>query len=93
VIRSFKDKETERIFRQERSRRFPPDIQVRALVKLMMLDSAEGVSDLSAPPSNMLEKLSGRRSKEYSIRINRQWRVCFRFENGDAFDVGIEDYH
>lgn len=66
---------------------------MRALVKMMMIDSAETVSDLTAPPSNRPEKLSGTRSSEYSIRINRQWRVCFRFENGDAFDVGIEDYH
>ena len=62
-------------------------------MKLMMIDSAESITDLTAPPSNMLEKLSGKRSDEYSIRINRQWRICFRFQNGDAFDVGIEDYH
>ncbi len=66
---------------------------MRALVKMMMIDSAETVSDLSAPPSNRLEKLSGARSGEHSIRINRQWRICFRFENGDALEVGIEDYH
>jgi proteic killer suppression protein len=93
VIRSFKNEETELIYGQRRSKRFPPEIQMRALVKMMMIDSAETVSDLTAPPSNRLEKLSGTRSAEYSIRINRQWRVCFRFENGDAFDVGIEDYH
>lgn len=66
---------------------------MRALVKLLMIDSAENVSDLKAPPSNRLEKLSGKRSEEFSIRINRQWRIRFRFEHGDAFDVGIEDYH
>ncbi|TVR90566.1 MAG: type II toxin-antitoxin system RelE/ParE family toxin [Spirochaetaceae bacterium] len=93
MIRSFKDKETELIYGQKRSKRFPPDTQTRALVKMMMIDSAETVSDLMAPPSNRLEKLSGTRSEEYSIRINRQWRICFRFENGDALDVGIEDYH
>jgi toxin HigB-1 len=93
VIRSFHDKETEQVFGQIRSKRFPPEIQGRALVKMMMIDSAETVSDLTAPPSNRLEKLSGSRVGEYSIRINRQWRICFRFENGDAFDVGIEDYH
>jgi proteic killer suppression protein len=93
VIRSFKDKETEQIYGQSRSKRIPPEIQMRALVKMMMIDSADTVSDLAAPPSNRLEKLSGARSGEYSIRINRQWRICFRFENGDALDVGIEDYH
>ena len=93
MIRSFKDKETEQVFGQRRSKRFPPEIQPRALVKMMMIDSAETTLDLSAPPSNRLEKLSGERSGEYSIRINRQWRICFRFENGDAFDVAIEDYH
>ena len=60
---------------------------------MVLIDSAETVADLSAPPSNKLEKLSGARTGEYSIRIHRQWRICFRFENGDAFDVGIEDYH
>lgn len=62
-------------------------------MKLMMIDSAESVMDLTAPPSNRLERLAGSRASEYSIRINRQWRICFRFENGHAFDVGIEDYH
>ena len=93
MIRSFKDKQTEQIFGQRKSKRLPPEIQGRALVKLMMIDSANSITDLTAPPSNMLEKLSGRRSDEYSIRINRQWRICFRFQNGEAFDVGIEDYH
>lgn len=60
---------------------------------MMMLDSAEGLADLQSPPSNRLEKLAGDRIGEYSIRINRQWRLCFRFQNGDAFEVGIEDYH
>ena len=93
MIRSFKDKQTEQIFGQRKSKRLPPEIQERALVKLMMIDSAESITDLTAPPSNMLEKLSGRRSDEYSIRINRQWQICFRFQDGEAFDVGIEDYH
>ncbi len=93
VIRSFKNKETELIYGQRRSKRFPPEIQRRALVKMMLIDSAETVADLTAPPFNKLEKLSAVRSGEYSIRINRQWRICFRFESGDAFDVGIEDYH
>ena len=93
MIRSFRDKETERIFAQQRSKRYPPEIQRRALIKLMMLDSAEELDDLRSPPTNKLEKLSGARSGEYSIRINRQWRLCFRFENGEVHDVVIEDYH
>lgn len=93
MIRSFKDKETEGIYGQQRSKRLLPEIQSRALIKMMMLDSAEGLLDLQSPPSNRLEKLDGDRIGEYSIRINRQWRLCFRFQNGDAFDVGIEDYH
>ena len=93
MIRSFKDKETEKVFHQLRSRQLPPDIQARALVKLLMVDSAEVIQDLAVPPSNMLEKLKGNRSEQHSIRINRQWRICFRFQEGDAYDVGIEDYH
>jgi toxin HigB-1 len=93
VIRSFKDKETERVFNQEYSRRLPRDIQGRALVKLLLFDSAETVDDLRNPPANHLERLKGDRSGEYSIRINRQWRLCFRFESGTAQDVCIEDYH
>ena len=93
MIRSFKDKETERVFNQEYSRRLPRDIQGRALVKLLLLDSAETVDDLRNPPANHLERLKGDRSGVYSIRINRQWRLCFRFENGSAQDVSIDDYH
>lgn len=93
MIRSFRDKQTELIFYQHKVKGFPSEIQSRALIKLMMIDSADSISDLRAPPSNMLEKLKGKRSKEYSVRINRQWRICFRFENGDAFNVKIEDYH
>ena len=93
MIRSFKDKETERVFNQKYSRRLPRNIQGRALVKLLLLDSAETVDDLRNPPANHLERLKGDRSGEYSIRINRQWRLCFRFENGSAQDVSIEDYH
>ena len=93
MIRSFKDKETERVFNQEYSRRLPRDIQGRALVKLLLVDSAETVDDLRNPPANHLERLKGDRSGEYSIRINRQRRLCFRFENGSAQDVSIEDYH
>ena len=93
MIRSFKDRDTELIFNGRRSRRLPIDIQKRALTKLLMIAAAESEADLRSPPSNHLEKLKGDRRTELSIRINRQWRICFRFESGNAYEVGIEDYH
>ena len=93
MIRSFRDQETKRVFEQEWSSRLPRDIQAQALRKLLLLDAAESEIDLRTPPSNRLEKLKGKRPDEYSIRINRQWRICFRFRDGSAFDVTIEDYH
>ena len=93
MIRSFGDNETEGVYRQKLSKKLPHDIQRRALNKLLLLDAAETAEDLRAPPANHLEQLKGSRAGEYSIRINRQWRVCFRFENGNAYDVQIEDYH
>jgi proteic killer suppression protein len=93
VIRNFRDKETEKIFNQEYSKKIPRDIQKRALIKLMLLDAAEMESDLESPPGNRFKRLEGKRKDEFSIRINDQWRICFRFENGDALDVSIEDYH
>ncbi len=93
MIRSFKDKETERIFHQQWSTKFPRDIQARALKKLLLLNAAESEMDLRNPPGNRLERLKGDRAGEMSIRINRQWRICFRFRAGHASDVGIEDYH
>ena len=93
MIRSFKDKETERIFHQFLSRKLPRDIQPRALKKLLLIHAAESEADLRNPPANHLERLKGNRSGEFSIRVNQQWRICFRFENGNAYDVGIEDYH
>jgi proteic killer suppression protein len=93
VIRSFKDAETERVFNGMVSRKLPPEIQKRALVKLFMLDAAESEIDLRSPPANHLERLKGDRIGEFSIRINRQWRICFRFRSGNAHDVQIEDYH
>jgi proteic killer suppression protein len=93
MIRGFACKETERVFRRERSRRFPPAI-VRAIQrKLEMLNAAISIDDLRVPPSNHLEKLLGRRAGEYSIRVNAQWRLCFRWRESDAFDVQVEDYH
>lgn len=93
MIQSFSDRETEVIFNGQRSKRLPNDIQKRALTKLLMIAAAESEMDLRSPPSNHLEKLRGDRRTEMSVRINRQWRICFRFEGGNAYDVGIEDYH
>ncbi|HER19846.1 MAG TPA: type II toxin-antitoxin system RelE/ParE family toxin, partial [Chromatiales bacterium] len=89
MIRSFRDRETEKVFGRERSRRLPPDVQRRAHRKLLLLDAAEALEDLRVPPGNRLERLSGDRDGEYSIRVSDQWRVCFRWERGDAYDVEI----
>jgi toxin HigB-1 len=93
VIRSFAAAETERFFATGKSRRIPPDIRMRAVMRLTQLDAATMLDDLRFPPSNRLEALKGNRKGQWSIRINDQWRICFRFEGGDAFDVEIVDYH
>ena len=93
VIRGFADGETRRIWNEQRSRRLPGNIQQRALNKLALLNRASRLEDLRVPPGNRLEALSGKRQGQYSIRINEQWRLCFRWEAGDAFDVEICDYH
>ncbi len=93
MIRSFADTETERFFTTGRSRRYPPAIRTRAAMRLTQLNAATRLEDLRLPPSNRLEVLKGDRIGKWSIRINDQWRVCFRFESGDAFDVEIVDYH
>ena len=93
MIKSFKDKETEKIYHQERSKKLPTEIQQRALKKLIIIDNALTEEDLRVPPANYFEHLKGDRKGESSIRINDQWRICFRFRNGDAYGVGIEDYH
>ncbi len=93
MIRSFSDKEAEKLFNRERSRKLPPDIQIVARRKLEMIHAAGSVQDLRIPPSNRLEKLKGDRNDSYSIRINDQWRICFRWEEGDAIEVEIVDYH
>lgn len=93
MIRSFKNKETEKIFNRQRSRKLPQNIQQTALRKLRMLKNAKSVQDLRAPPGNRLEKLSGDRKGQHSIRINDQWRICFRWSKGDANEVEITDYH
>ena len=93
MIRSFLCKETEALFNREFSRKFPSDIQRTALRKLIILDSAESLIDLKVPHSNRLEKLLGDRKRQYSIRINEQWRICFKWFRRDAYDVEIVDYH
>jgi proteic killer suppression protein len=93
MIRSFADDETERFYTSGKSRRLPPNIHRRAAMRLTQLDAATSIEDLRLPPSNRLEALKHDRSGQWSIRINQQWRVCFRFERGDAFNVEIVDYH
>jgi len=93
MIRSFADKETEKLFERQPSRKIPTQIQQMARRKLEVLDAAETLSDLRVPPSNRLEKLVGRRIGQHSIRINSQWRICFRWKEGNAHNVEIVDYH
>ena len=93
MIRTFADKETERLFATGQSRRLPRDIWSRASMRLNHLHFAKRIDDLHSPPSNRLEALKGDRVGQWSIRVNNQWRVCFRFEGGNAFDVEIVDYH
>jgi proteic killer suppression protein len=93
MIRGFKCKETEKIFRRKPSRAIPPDVHLRARKKLIMLDAATALSDLKEPPANHLEALRGKLKGRYSIRINAQWRICFRWQGTDAVDVEIVDYH
>jgi proteic killer suppression protein len=93
MIRSFADRRTERLFLRERVKGLTGDLERAALRKLVMLDAAESLTDLRVPPGNRLEKLKGDRSEQYSIRINDQWRICFRWSDGDAHEVEIIDYH
>ena len=93
MIHNFKDKETQKIFERQRSRKLPSDIQQVALRKLRMLNRAETLQDLRVPPANRLERLVGNRNGQYSIRINDQWRICFGWQEGDALNVEIVDYH
>lgn len=93
MIHDFKSEETEKIFNRQRSRKLPPEIQQVALRKLRMLHRAQTLQDLLIPPSNRLERLSGNRAGQYSIRINDQWRICFKWLEDDAFQVEIVDYH
>ena len=93
MIQSFRDKDTEKLFRRERSKAVPPDVQRVALRKLAQLDAATGLRDLKVPAGNRLEALSGDRTSQFSIRINDQWRVCFVWKDGHAHEVEIVDYH
>ena len=93
MIRSFAEKETESLFRTGKSRKLPPDILRRAILRLSQLENTTLVDELRFPPANRLEALHGDRQGQWSIRINDQWRVCFRFIDSDVFDVQIIDYH
>jgi proteic killer suppression protein len=93
MIKSFRCKETEKFFQRQRSARFHADVHRIALRKLLLLDAAEKLEDLRIPPGNRLEKLTGNRQGQHTIRINDQWRICFRWSEGDAYDVEIVDYH
>jgi toxin HigB-1 len=93
MIMSFANKETEKLFATGKSKKLPPEIISRAIMRLTQLENAREVSDLSMPPSNRLEALSGKRAGQWSVRINDQWRICFSFANGEAVDVEITDYH
>jgi len=93
VIRSFRDRETERLFRRERSRALPLGLQRVALRKLVQLDAAASFADLRVPPGNRLEPLRGGRSGQHSIRVNDQWRICFLWRENGAHDLEIADHH
>jgi proteic killer suppression protein len=93
VIKTFADKRTKALYESGKSKRFPPEILERAVRKLEYLDLATSMNDLKVPPSNRLRQLERERAGQYSISVNDQWRVCFRFEEGDAYDVEITDYH
>jgi toxin HigB-1 len=93
MIKGFKDAETRLVNQREYSRKYPPEIQQTALRKLRMLNNAASLNDLRSPPANRLEKLSGNRSGQYSLRINDQWRICFEWHDSDAYEVEIVDYH
>ena len=93
MIQSFADRDTERLFQRERVRRFPAELHRTMLRKLGLVDAAEQLEDLRVPPGNRLEKLKGGRAGQHSIHVNDQWRICFRWKDGNAFDVEIVDYH
>jgi proteic killer suppression protein len=93
VLRSFRDKDTERVWQRQAARKLDPTTQRQALRKLLILDAADSLDDLQVPPGNRLEKLKGDRAGSYSIRINQQWRICFNWTAAGPEDVEIVDYH
>ena len=93
MIKSFGDRDTERLFGREAVRRYPAELRRIMLRKLVAIDAAEALDDLRVPPGNRLEKLRGDRVGQHSIRVNDQWRICFAWRDGDAYDVSIVDYH
>lgn len=93
MIKSFKCKETQKLWSGKNSGKIPGDIENRAMIKLLQLDASQSIEDLKVPPGNQLERLKGDRKDFYSIRINRQWRVCFQWLDGNAEQVEIVDYH
>jgi proteic killer suppression protein len=93
MIKTFADKETQKVFIQGTSKKLPPSIVRRAVRRLEFIHLATGIEDLRVPPSNRLHALKGNREGPYSISINDQWRICFRFIEGHAYDVEITDYH
>ena len=93
MIKSFSDQDTERLFHGQRPKKLPNDIWKRGTRKLLILHAATALSELRVPPGNRLEKLAGDRKEEYSIRINDQWRICFLWRDGHAYQVEITDYH
>lgn len=93
MIKSFADRDTEALFQRRPVRRFPAGLLRTMLRKLVAVDAAEALEDLRVPPGNRLEKLKGDRAGQHSIRVNDQWRICFRWKEGDAYEVEIVDYH
>lgn len=93
MIKGFRDVETERLWKEERTRRIPAQLRKHALKKLQLLNAAGALSDLGVPPGNHLEQLRGNREGQYSIRINGQYRVCFEWRDGSAYQVEVTDYH
>ena len=93
MIKSFADDDTERIFRGRRPRKLPLEIRTRSARKLLLLNAAEDLQELRVPPGNRLEKLKGDRAGQHSVRISDQWRICFAWREGNAYEVEITDYH
>ena len=93
MIKTFRSKQTERVFLREATSKFSGEVSRKALRKLLLLDAADRLEDLRIPPGKELEKLAGNRKGQYSIRVNDQWRICFEWRQGDAYGVEIVDYH